>query len=196
MIMTPAFSKKTADHARELDRARRALQALSAEILSGSKRAIFAFHRDDKKKAAEELAVVSGKLEAGWKLVKNETRIAQEGMWRAAQEEFAEADLLSQYIHTGKINAVAGVAEDPDVFIGAVSDLTGELTRRAVLLATEGKTKAVHEIFDDVRGVVGFLLSMDLTGTLRTKVDQAKSNLRKLEEIRYDLSMRGHRPGV
>jgi predicted translin family RNA/ssDNA-binding protein len=196
MIMTPAFAKKTADHARELDRSRRALQALSSEILSGSKRAIFAFHRDNEKAAAAELSIVSAKLKEGWKLVKNETRIAQEGMWRAAQEEFAEADLLSQYILTGKIGPVAGVAEDPDVFVGAVSDLTGELVRRAVLLASDGKIKPIHQIFDDVREVVGFLLSMDLTGSLRTKVDQAKSNLRKLEEIRYDLSLRGHRPGV
>ena len=35
-----------------------------------------------------------------------------------------------------------------------------------------------------------FLLQMDLTGHLRTKVDQAKQHVKKLEEIRYDLSLR------
>ncbi|MDO8584141.1 MAG: hypothetical protein Q7R83_03105 [bacterium] len=189
-MIVASFAKRTIERAKALDTARRRLQALSAEILSGSKRAIFAFHRDDEKKAQAELAIAREKLAEGWGLIKKESRIAQEGMWRAAQEEFAEADLLSQYLADGSVNAVKDVAEDPDIFLGAVSDLTGELVRRAVLLASERKEKEVNTIFRDVQSVVDFLLQMDLTGGLRTKVDQAKQNLRKLEEIRYDLSMR------
>lgn len=189
-MLTPALTDKIIAHAKSLDRSRRALQALSSEILSGSKRAIFALHRDDRAAAAAELKGAREKLAAGWKLVKAESRIAQEGMWRAAQEEFAEADLFAQYVSKGTVNKVAGVADDPDVFIGALSDLSGELSRRAVLLASERDTKAVERIFADVSDIVHLLLQMDLTGSLRTKVDQAKQNLRKLEEIRYDLAIR------
>ncbi|MBM3204920.1 hypothetical protein FJZ48_03000 [Candidatus Uhrbacteria bacterium] len=191
-MIQKVFANKIIKHSQSLDQARRTLQALSAEILSGSKRAIFAFHRGDAAQAKQELASAREKLKEGWKLVKSESRIAQEGMWRAAQEEFAEADLFDQFLSQGMVGKVNGVAEDPDIFLGAVSDLTGELVRRAVLLATEGKEKEVEKIFQGVTEVVEFLLRMDLTGTLRTKVDQAKQNLRKLEEIRYDSGSTTH----
>lgn len=189
-MLSKLFADKIISHAKLLDRSRRALQALSSEILSGSKRAIFALHREDGDAAAKELVIAREKLAAGWKLVKQESRIAQEGMWRAAQEEFAEADLFAQYLEKGSVGKVSEVADDPDVFIGALSDLSGELSRRAVLLASKRDAKAVERIFSDVTEIVSFLLQMDLTGSLRTKVDQAKQNLRKLEEIRYDLAIR------
>lgn len=189
MIPSP-LAEKIIKHTRTLDTARRSLQALSAEILSGSKRAIFSFHRGDEGKAKEELVHARKRLQAGWQLVKKESRIAQEGMWRAAQEEFVEADLLHQYLSQGKIQQVKDVAEDPDIFLGGLSDMTGELVRHAVLLASQGEEQMIEPIFQDVTEVVTFLLRMDLTGSLRTKVDQAKQNLRKLEEIRYDLAIR------
>jgi len=177
-------------HMKELDASRRALQALSAEILSASKRGIFAFHRGDGKTAKTELAAARKKLDDGRAIIERESRLAQEGMWRAAQEEYSEADLFSQYLSKQKIGRVSGVSDDPDLFIGGLSDLTGELTRRAVLLASERKREDVERIFEDVSAVVDFFLRMDLTGGLRTKVDQAKQNLRKIEEIRYDLAIR------
>lgn len=175
---------------RAVDEARRSLQALSAEALSLSKRAIFAFHRDDPAKAATDIEAARERLRAGKEIVAKESRIAQEGSWRAAQEEFAEADLLRQYLTSGKIGAVKDVSDDPDIFLGAASDLAGELVRRAVTLASHGKDEEVHKIVEDMNELVEFLLQMDLTGGLRTKVDQAKQHLRKLEEIQYDLAMR------
>ncbi len=163
----------------------------SNEILSTSKRAIFAVHRGDEVLAQQELQKARASIQAVKKLIQKETRLAYEGAWKAAQEEFAEASLVIQYVTRGQVGRVPEIANDPDIFLGALSDLTGELTRRAVLLASEGKFDEVQQIFADVREAVDFLLQMDLTGQLRTKVDQAKQNLRKLEEIRYDISMRG-----
>lgn len=177
---------------RALDQARRELQELSNQTLSTSKRAIFALHRNDRQAAEKELVEARLKLARAFAIIKKESRLAQEGAWRAAQEEFSEAELFLQYETSGKIVRVAGVSDDADIFIGALSDLTGELTRRAVMLASERKTKAVQRIFEDVQEAVEFLLRMDLTGSLRTKLDQAKQNLRKLEEIRYDLALRAH----
>ncbi|MDP3793982.1 MAG: hypothetical protein Q8R07_04510 [Candidatus Uhrbacteria bacterium] len=175
---------------RGLDRTRRSLQALSSEILAASKRAIFAYHRDDQKAAQQELAIAQQKLKMGWRFVKQEPRITYDGSWRAAQEEFAEAHLLSQFIKTGKVGHVPEVADDPEILLGGLSDLTGELVRRSVRVAGQRDGAAVEKMFYAVDEVVGFLLQMDLTGHLRTKVDQAKQNLRKLEEIRYDLAIR------
>ena len=162
----------------------------SNEILSTSKRSIFAVHRGDETLAEQELNKARAAIADVGILIQQEPRLAHEGAWRAAQEEFAEASLVVQYVNGRQIGRVPEIADDADIFLGALSDLTGELTRRAVLQASEGKFEEVHHIFDDVREAVDFLLQMDLTGQLRTKVDQAKQNLRKLEEIRYDISMR------
>lgn len=175
-----------------VDRSRRELQQVASEALAASKRAIFAFHRDDEAGAAEQLKLAHTRLKQGAVLVKKVAKLAHEGSWRAAQEEYAEADLLRQYLQKGTLGKVDGIVDDAEIYLGGLSDTTGELVRRAVLHATEGDHETVERIFTDVRYVVEVLMEMDLTGNLRSKLDQAKQNLRKLEEIRYDLSLRGH----
>ena len=169
---------------------RRSLQALSAEILAGSKRAIFAFHRQDEETAADELEGARTRLQEGWKLIEAEPLLRSEGSWRAAREEYTEAHFLAQYLEHKQIDQFEDEEQDPDIFIGGLADLVGELVRQAVLLATKRDVSTIEEMYDAAQEIVGFLLQMDLTGTQRTKTDQAKQHLRKLEEIRYDLAVR------
>jgi predicted translin family RNA/ssDNA-binding protein len=173
-----------------LSQVRRELSVLSSEILSLSKRCIFAFHRNDSEGALKERAAAQKKLEEGRAILKKHPLLSEEGSWKAAREEFAEADFLAQYLADGKIKTFSDKTGDPDVFIGGLSDFVGELVRQAVLLATQGEGDRVEKMYQDAQEVIAFLLQMDLTGNLRTKTDQAKQHLRKLEEIRYDLSMR------
>ncbi|MEN9557905.1 MAG: hypothetical protein RL141_274 [Candidatus Parcubacteria bacterium] len=172
-----------------LDAMRRELQKNAADILSGSKRSIFATQRGDAKTSAKEIAEAVTKIKAAKKVVAKESRLAGEGMWRAALEEYAEAHLYHQAMTTGKVGAVPELPDDPDLYLGALSDLTGELTRSAVLAATERDEETVKRLTLAVRDAIAFLLTLNLTGTMRTKFDQAKQNLRKLEEVAFSLSM-------
>lgn len=191
-MISSSIAKAMIERMALLDRSRRELQHIASEALAASKRAIFAFHREDPQGAEEQLAFAKNRLKDGLVIVKKIPRIAQEGSWRVAQEEYAEADLLRQYLQKGSLGKVEVITDDPEIYLGGLSDMTGELVRRCVLHATEGDHETVEQIFKDVRFVVEILMEMDLTGNLRTKLDQAKQNLRKLEEIRYDLSLRGH----
>ena len=186
------------DHARlasvgkryaSLDKLRRQLQAASAEILSGSKRSGFATQRGDHKAAAKEIATALAHIKAAKKLIKTEPRLANEGMWRAALEEYAEGKMYHDAMSIGKVGNIPELPEEPDLYIGALSDLTGELTRSAVLAATERNSKEVRRLLEAVRDAIAFMLTLNLTGTMRTKFDQAKGNLRKLEEIAFTLSV-------
>lgn len=181
--------RKLLSEAAAVDNGRRALQALASEALSESKRAIFAMHRTDLPGAERQLEKAALALKRGGTLVKKHERLAQEGFWRAAQEEFAEADLFRQYLERGKIGAVSQIT-DPDIYLGALSDFTGELVRLATLIAAEGEHDDVLRIHEDVEEALSVLLQIDATGSLRTKIDQARKNLRKLEEMRYELSLR------
>ncbi|GEM_PF-90846 len=189
-MISSSVAKSMVDGMAITDRARRDLQQVASEGLAASKRAIFAFHREDDVAAHEQLTLAEARLRTGAGIVKKVQKLAQEGSWRAAQEEYAEADLLRQYLEKGVLGRVVAITDDPEIYLGGLSDLTGELVRRSVLHATEGDHATVERIFTDVRRVVELLMEMDLTGGLRSKLDQAKQNLRKLEEIRYDLSLR------
>jgi predicted translin family RNA/ssDNA-binding protein len=191
-MMDKTYANAIVKRVQNFAKDRRELQGLSSDILGASKRAIFAMHREDLAAATKELDAARAKIKLMQPLIKRDPRLDDEGMWHAAQEEFAEASLLAQYLDSGKIGPVKEIGDDPDLFIGALSDFTGELVRRAVLLGSQRKQKEVERIFVDVSEAIEFLLRMDLTGNLRSKLDQAKQNLRKLEEIRYDLSLRAH----
>ena len=60
----------------------------------------------------------------------------------------------------------------------------------AVLKATERQLKDVEKIYTTVSDVVRHLAEADLTGQARQKFDEAKRNLKRVEEIRYELSLR------
>lgn len=176
-------------HYAALDKTRRQLQALSAEILGTAKRSVFATQRKDEKASMKELGTAIAKVKEAKKLVAKEPRLAGEGMWRAALEEYAEASMYHQAMTTGKVGTVPELPDDPDLYLGGLSDCTGELTRSAVLAATDRDFKEVKRLTDAVREAIEFMLTLNLTGTMRTKFDQAKGNLRKLEEVAFSLSM-------
>ncbi|MDP7506717.1 MAG: hypothetical protein QF362_04730, partial [Candidatus Woesearchaeota archaeon] len=74
-----------------------------------------------------------------------------------------------------------------DYLLG-LCDLTGELGRRAVSLATKREFKEVELIKDTVEEIYGEFLKFNLRNSqLRRKSDSIKWNLKKLEEIMYDI---------
>jgi predicted translin family RNA/ssDNA-binding protein len=171
--------------------ARREIIKLSSDAIAAAKRAIFALHRDDTAAAAKLLAEADQALEKIRTAIKLQPDLAAEGSYRAALEEYVEAQLYRQYLAEGTVGQVAGEHIDYDIYIGGLSDLTGELQRRQVRLATEGQPAEVKKIKELMEAIVIELLEMDLGGYLRNKFDQAKNNLRRAEEVLYELSIRG-----
>lgn len=173
-----------------LAKSRRELQAIAAEILSISKRSIFSVQRGDLKKAKEGIGSAVKLIKKGKTLTNKRHRLENEGMWRAALEEYGESVLYYDVMVGKTISCIPEVTDDDsDIYIGALSDLTGELTRSAVLAATERDVKEVKRLQSNVQAAVEYLLLLDLTGQLRQKFDQAKQNLRKIEEIAFNLSI-------
>ncbi|NJO18494.1 MAG: hypothetical protein HC877_23015, partial [Thioploca sp.] len=74
-------------------------------------------------------------------------------------------------------------------YLAGLCDLSGELARRAVLRAVVKDVKAVAGIREFVVGLQGGFLKFDLrNGELRKKADQIKWNLKRIEDVWYDLS--------
>lgn len=169
---------------------RRELIGRANDALSKSKRAIFALHRDDVTQASsllQEAEKLFKSIEGNFKRFPN---LKYEGAYKAALEEYAEASLFKLWFETRKLGKIDARAMEPEIYLAGLSDTTGEIVRYAMRQVSNGNTHAVEEAREVVTMVIEFFLEMDLTGYLRTKFDQAKKNLRRLEEMVYDLAIR------
>lgn len=173
------------------DQERRQVIAASSEALMKSKQAIFSFHRDDFQSGDNLLAEVKRIFKKLEKKFKKEDELRYEGSYKAALEEYVEARFFGQVLKGEKINFIKDVSVDTDSYLAGLCDLTGELTRKAVLFATERKFNEVERMVKAVQKVLAKLIRFNLTGYLRTKYDQAKNNLRRAEEVLYDVKMKG-----
>ena len=163
---------------------------LASDALRASKQAIFSLHRDKMKDAASYLKkaeTIFRQLQK--KTLKNEA-LRYEGSYRDAAEEYAEAKLYYQFLNNKKIDQIKEVKLTADEYLGGIADLTGELARKALPYATIGDVKKVEWIKAGVSDVVEQLIQFDLVGKLRNKYEEVKRNLKKIEEILYDLEVK------
>lgn len=160
------------------------------EALSKSKQAIFSLHRDDGTGARTRLSEARTLLDDCLKPITRHPDLLTDGQYQAALEEYTEAVLFEGYVERGVLDAVDGWKPSAATFLAGLCDATGEIVRFATRSVIRGDRAAAERAFQTVDQTVAFLLDIDLTGYLRTKADQAKKNLRSLEQMMYELSIR------
>lgn len=188
MINTKFIQKLKKDYNKNSGE-RRQIISLSNVILHDSKRVIFSLHRHDIKKAGESLVNIESVLK---KLEKKfgHSRLIQEGSYKAGVEEYVEAKMFYLVMNGKKVDKISGINIEIDGYLGGICDLTGELVRLATNMAAAGKIDEVDKIKNIINEIMAELVEFDMTGYLRTKYDQAKGNLRKVEQINYDINIR------
>lgn len=162
----------------------------SNQALNKAKQAIFSLHRDqisETEKILSQVEMKLIKLQSHFKKVPN---LEYNSPYKAALEEYLEAKLFWQVLRFNKINPIKVVKLNYDDYLGAICDLTGELVRKMILLVTKGEDKKAKKLKEFITEVINELIKLDLTGYLRHKYDEAKRNLKKAEEILYDLKIK------
>jgi len=189
-MINKKFIKKLKENFNNNESERRQIISLSNIVLHDSKRAIFALHRNELKKAEEKIKEVEEVIQ---KLGKKfgYTRLSQEGAYRAGAEEYVEAKMFYLILTGQKVDQVKKIKLYYDSYLGGICDLTGELVRRAINEAAVGRFSEVTKIKKTISDIMAELVEFDMTGYLRTKYDQAKGNLRKIEQIDYEIKIRG-----
>lgn len=170
---------------------RREVIKMAGDAQHLAKKAIFALQRDDKT-SSEHLAGARKMLEALAKKYQKDSDVLSEGSYRASLEEYAEAELFSKFLVGDNLGEIKGLPVDADIFIGGLADVPGEILRYAVKSATERDFKMVEKCYETASAIIGEMVDMDLTGYNRQKFDQAKQALRKLEEVRYEVSLKNN----
>ncbi len=163
----------------------------SRQILQNSKTAIFALHRQDNKQSAGSIKQAETILKRLNQTYNKGNRLRFEGSYKAAVEEYVEAKTFSQILAGKPLDKLEIESIGPEEYINGLADLTGELVRQAVLRATKGDYKVLEQYRLLLEEIVGFLLTLYLTGQSRQKFDDAKRNLKRLEQIIYEVKLRG-----
>jgi predicted translin family RNA/ssDNA-binding protein len=155
----------------------------SREIIKLSKQIIYAVHRNDMKKAGSIVSRIKRQISG---LPKKESY--DTGMINVAEQEYVEAVAYYSFVKGGKLPAVKGLGVNITNYLTGICDLTGELGRKAVNSVINGNFSEAMKIKGVVEEIYGEFLQMDLRNSeLRKKSDQIKWNLKKLEEIAYDI---------
>ncbi len=172
----------------DYDTQRENLIKKSRDLLKLSKQAIYAVHRDELKAAAVLVQQLERERQALESIATHNQKMAYEGSYKIAIQEYVEAVLYYQFIKTGKLPDLNVLTE---YYVLGLCDLPGELVRRAVFLAGKGDTKAVQKIRDEIDLIYGELLKFDFRDhEVRRKVDAVKYELRKMEDLVLDLKLR------
>ena len=162
----------------------------SRQILQNSKKAIFAGHQGDLAKAENHLQEAEEIITKLLKDYHQDNRLRFEGSYKAALEEYVEAKTFIKILNHQEIEIIDNQTIGPEEYLGGLCDVTGELVRQSVLLATKDQTKDIERFKNIIEEIINFMLDLYLTGYSRQKFDDAKRNLQRMEQILYDLKIK------
>ena len=109
-----------------------------------------------------------------------------------AFQEYVEAICFHEFVKRGKIPTSKELGVSAEDYLSGICDLTGELVRKAVYDVIHRKFDEAAKIKELVHDIYGEFLKLHMrNGDLRKKSDSIKWNLKKLEEVMYDISMKG-----
>lgn len=168
---------------------RRQIISASNNILFEAKKTIFSLQRNDLKIAEEKISQIEKAFKDLEKRFGHE-RLNREGAFKAAAEEYLEGRTLYLVINNKEIEKLKDLSFDYESYLGGICDMIGELVRYATNQAAAGKLSKVAKIKKISEDIMGQLIDFDMTGYLRTKYDQARGHLRKLEQMSYEIKLR------
>ena len=181
--------KKIREQLEKYDAQRELLIKKSRDLLKASKRLIYSLHRNNPKELSFLLKQVKKEKRLLDNIAKKDKRLFYEGSYSEAVQEYVEAMCYYGFVKNKKIPLIQSLKVNEEDYLMGICDLTGELTRRAVKMTILKQFKLVSEIKEVVEDIYGEFLNFNLRNSnLRKKSDSIKWNLKKLEDISYDIN--------
>ncbi|MBS3098103.1 hypothetical protein J4209_04890 [Candidatus Woesearchaeota archaeon] len=173
----------------EFDEKRERFIQRSREIIKLSKQIIYAAHRDDLKDATGLVMDIKKRK----KELDNISKVPLDTeIGNVAVQEYAEALCYYNFVKNREIPTRKELDVDTESYLLGLCDLTGELGRKAVADIIQKKFKQALLIKELVDEIYGEFLKFNLRNSeLRKKSDQIKWNLKKLEDIIFDVKIKG-----
>ncbi len=180
--------KKIRNEMHKIDIKREDVIHLSRDAINISKQIIYAVQRNEIKEAEKSIKDIKEKI----KKLKNINIKTDTSINSVAFQEYVEAIAFYEFAKNSKIPTRASLGVSAEDYLMGLCDLTGELVRKAVYDVIHKKFDEAARIKELVHDIYGEFLKLHLrNGELRKKSDSIKWNLKKLEEVMYDISMKG-----
>ncbi len=181
------FSKMQKEF-RDIDGIREQIIQLSREIIRISKQIIYSVHRNDLKEAEKLSQKIKEDLK---KLRKLNSGNLFEQHERIATQEYVEALCFYHVVKSKKLPTSSELGVDAEHYLLGLCDLGGELVRKAINEAIKGNHEEALWIKELVTEMYGMFLQFDFrNGELRKKFDGMKYDLKKLEELAFQIKLR------
>jgi len=176
------------DELNKLDRLREQIIIKSRAVNRLSKKAIYSLHRNETKEAKDLIAKAKKVVENLTDIVTEYPSLLSTGAYGACLQEYVEAEGYFHYVTKKPLPCAESMGVGVYDYLMGICDLTGELQRRAVHCVIQKNLDEVSAIWDIVSHIYERFLDFDLRNSeLRKKSDSIKWNLKRIEEILYDL---------
>ncbi|HLC85101.1 MAG TPA: hypothetical protein VJB12_00770 [Candidatus Nanoarchaeia archaeon] len=154
------------------------------DVITISKKIIYAVHRGEMDIAQKEIPTIKKALKSAG------DKSQDTGMYTVAWQEYVEALAYYHVVADNKLPTRKDLGSSTAEYLMGLCDLCGELVRRGVNSAAKGNTKETQRMKELVERIFGEFLNFDLRNNeLRKKADGIKYNLNKLEDVLYDLKI-------
>ena len=173
----------------EVEKKRELLIQKSREIIKLSKLIIYSLHRNDLKSASNTVEQIKKEKT---RLEKISKKRLDTDMNKVAIQEYVEALCYYGFVKDSKIPTKSSLNVDTEDYLLGLCDLTGELGRRAVMDVINKRFEDALKIKELVDEIYGEFLKFNLRNSeLRKKSDSIKWNLKKLEDVIFDITIKG-----
>jgi predicted translin family RNA/ssDNA-binding protein len=177
----------------DFEEQREATISKSRDILKSSKQAVYSVHRHEMKEAGKLITQAEKDIAIIKKNIINNPKLDFVGAYSAAIQEYVEAKCYYEFIRCGCVPSQQQLDVQVEDYLLGLCDLTGELGRKTVLAAIAKDYQMVVTIRNLVDDIHGLFLQLNLrNGELRKKSDSIKWNLKKIEDVLYDVKTKGH----
>lgn len=183
--------EKIKNEIEKYDEKREQLIKNSLGFIKKTKIIIYSLNRGEK----QEAGTLRQNLESEFNSIKDSIKdfpaFNYSGIYKSIVQEYVEAMTYYHFIDTGELLGYSELNVEPEHYLLGLCDLTGELVRRAINAVIKKDFKSAEKIKDFVSSLYGEFLKINLrNGELRKKFDEIKYNLKKLEDLVADISLK------
>ena len=166
------------------------IQKLSNETRASSKKVIALLRRENIKESKKTFKNIENRFKLINEVVKQHKDLLNQNFYKEAVEEYIEAITFYNFLTKSKKKTSKFIKVEPEEFVSGICDFTGELVRRAITIASPKNLKELTSYQKTVEDIIQELTKVGFQGKLRQKYDEAERNLRKLENIIYDIKLK------
>ena len=165
-------------------------QKLSNKIRTTSKKAIALLRRDNAKESKKIIKESEDIFKLINKIIKKNRSLVNQSFYREAVEEYIEAITFYNFLTKSKKEVPDFIEVEAEQIISGTCDFTGELVRRATTIASVENFEQLLSYKKIIENIAEQLTRIGFRGKLRRKYDEVERNLRKIEDILYDIKLK------